>query len=110
MKPYIYLAMAIVVETAATSILNLSNGFKNLVPTFISLACYSLSFFLLSKILTAMPVGIVYALWSGCGILLVTLVGFFFYHQRIDLPAILGILLILAGVAIINLFSGTLVK
>lgn len=110
MKTYLYLISAILVEVLATSSLNNSNGFTKLAPTALSLLCYAVSFYLLSKILTAMPVGIVYALWSGMGILLITMVGVFFYNQKIDMPAMIGIALIMMGVITINLFSASVTK
>ncbi|KHN54270.1 hypothetical protein OI70_16585 [Dickeya fangzhongdai] len=110
MKIYLYFAFAILVEILATSALNNSDGFKKLFPVVLSLSCYTVSFYLLSKILTFMPVGIVYALWSGMGIVLISLVGYTFFNQRLDFAALSGITLILAGVLVINLFSSTVTK
>ncbi|HCT5903106.1 SMR family transporter [Klebsiella pneumoniae] len=110
MKIYLYLISAILVEILATSSLNSSEGFKKLIPGVFSLSCYAISFYLLSKILVTMPVGIVYALWSGAGIVLMALIGYVFYGQKLDIAAISGILLIVAGVLIINVFSTTVTK
>lgn len=110
MKIYLYLISAILVEVLATSSLNSSDGFKKLLPGILSLSCYAMSFYLLSKILVTMPVGIVYALWSGVGILLISLTGYVFFGQKLDIAAISGISLILAGVLIINVFSTTVTK
>lgn len=110
MKPYTCLSLAILIEVIATSLLNYSNGFRNLLPALISLVCYALSFYLLSKVLTVMSVGIVYALWAGVGIVLITLSAFIFNDQKVDLPAMLGIFFIIAGVVIIHLFSSSVMK
>lgn len=110
MKIYLYLISAILVEVLATSLLNSSDGFKKLLPGILSLSCYAISFYLLSKILVTMPVGIVYALWSGVGIVLISLIGYVFFSQKLDIAAISGISLILAGVLIINVFSTTVNK
>lgn len=74
----------------------------------VTLVCYGASFFLLSLALRTLPVGIAYAIWSGLGIVLITLVGFFWFKQALDAPAVLGLGLILAGVVIVNVFSKSL--
>ncbi|GAB6976069.1 SMR family transporter [Prevotella falsenii] len=85
--------------------LNKSEQFTRLLPTLLSLAGYGLSFYALSFALREIPVGIAYAIWAGLGIVLITLVGVFFFKQTPDIPAIVGLLLIVAGVVVINLFS-----
>ena len=102
---YAFLAAAIVAEVIATSALAKTNGFTNLVPSLVSLAGYGVAFFLLSLVTRSMPVGIVYAVWSGAGIVLVALVGWLLFGQKLDLPALVGLLMIVAGVLIINLLS-----
>jgi len=102
---YIYLTAAIVAEVIATSALAKTNGFTNLWPSLVSIAGYGIAFFLLSLVTRAMPVGIVYAVWSGAGIVLVALAGWLIFGQKLDLPAILGLAMIVAGVLIINLVS-----
>ncbi|KAA0009797.1 QacE family quaternary ammonium compound efflux SMR transporter [Billgrantia pellis] len=102
---YLYLALAIVAEVIATSALKASDGFSRLGPSLVSVVGYGVAFFLLSLVLRTVPVGIAYALWAGLGIVLVALVGVLMYGQRPDLPAVLGIALIVAGVLVIQLFS-----
>lgn len=105
MKNFLFLFAAIIFETFATSMLNKSEQFTRLLPTLLSLAGYGLSFYALSFALREIPVGIAYAIWAGLGIVLITLVGVFFFKQTPDIPAIVGLLLIVAGVVVINLFS-----
>ncbi|QHB16769.1 MULTISPECIES: DMT family transporter [Mannheimia] len=105
MNVWILLAISICLEIAATNLLKLSNGFTKAVPTISSLALYGLSFYFLSIIFRTLPVGIVYAVWSGVGIILTAIVAYFAFGQKIDLAGLIGIALILAGVLVINLFS-----
>ncbi|WP_108653063.1 DMT family transporter [Dongshaea marina] len=102
---YLYLVIAIIAEVSATAAIKASAGFTRLVPSAIVIIGYGISFYLLSKIVEQMSLGIVYAIWCGVGIVLVALISHQFYHQALDLPALIGILLIIAGVIIINLFS-----
>lgn len=102
---YIYLFIAIVAEVFATSAMARSDGFTRLWPSLISAVGYGLAFYLLSLVTRTMPVGIVYAVWSGAGIVLVAAAGWLFFGQKLDLPAIIGLVMILAGVLIINLVS-----
>lgn len=102
---YIALATAIVLEVIGTAFLQKSQQFTRLVPTLIMAATYLGAFFLLSVALKAIPLGIAYAIWAGLGIVLVTLIGLVIFGQRLDLPALIGIGFIVAGVVIINLFS-----
>ncbi|MFC0219771.1 small multidrug resistance pump [Pseudochelatococcus lubricantis] len=104
---YIYLAIAIVCEVIATSSLKTAEGFTRLVPSLITVAGYVISFYFLSLTLKFIPVGIVYAIWSGIGIVLIALVGFVAFQQKLDLPAIAGLAMIIGGVLVINLFSKT---
>ncbi|MBA9074321.1 small multidrug resistance pump [Flavobacterium gossypii] len=107
MKNYLFLLLAIVFETIATSSLKASEQFTKLVPSLITIIGYIAAFYLLSLTLRSIPVGIAYAIWSGIGIVLVTLVGIVMFKQVPDLPAIIGLLLIIAGVVVINVFSKT---
>ncbi|NIE67413.1 multidrug efflux SMR transporter [Burkholderia sp. Ax-1719] len=104
-SPWFILAIAIVAEVIATSALRASNGFSRLVPSAIVIVGYGISFYCLSLTLKTLPVGIVYAVWSGVGIVLITLVAMALYKQVPDLPAMLGLGLIVAGVLVLNLFS-----
>lgn len=102
---YAALVIAVVLEIIATSLLKASEQFTRLWPTVMMGLCYMAAFYFLSYTLRTMPVGIAYALWSGIGIVLISLVGLVIFNQSLDLPAIIGIGLILAGVVIINLMS-----
>lgn len=102
---YVWLAIAIVAEVIGTSALRASEGFTRLVPVFIVVAGYGLAFYCMSMTLKSMPVGIVYAIWSGVGIVLITLVAMVLYRQIPDLAAMAGLSLIVAGVVVLNLFS-----
>ena len=102
-----YLAIAIVGEVIATSFLRASAGFTQLVPSVVVVVGYCVTFYFFSLALQTIPVGVGYAIWSGVGIILVSIIAFFAYGQTLDLPALIGIGLILAGVLVINLFSHT---
>lgn len=105
MNVWILLAISICLEIVATNLLKLSNGFTRILPTVGSLSLYGLSFYFLSIIFRTLPVGIVYAIWSGVGIILTAIVAYFAFGQKIDLAGLIGIGLIIAGVLVINLFS-----
>nr|WP_010627473.1 multidrug efflux SMR transporter [Halomonas sp. KM-1] len=102
---FVYLALAIVAEVVATSALKATHGFTRLGPSLVVVVGYAIAFYMLSLVLRTIPVGIAYAIWAGLGIVLVALVGIVVYGQRPDLPAVLGIGLIVAGVVVIQLFS-----
>ena len=102
---YVYLAIAILAEVIATSALKLTDGFAKPFPGLIVVVGYGVAFYCLAIVLKSIPVGIAYAIWSGVGIVLITMVGLVLFHQKLDLAAVAGIGLILAGVAVINLFS-----
>ncbi|MGD9863381.1 MAG: multidrug efflux SMR transporter [Pseudodonghicola sp.] len=104
---YIYLILAVAAETIGTSALQASQQFSRLLPSLLVVVAYGLSFYLLALVLRYMPVGIVYAIWSGLGIVFIAAIGFAVFGQKLDLPAILGLGLIIAGIAVINLFSGS---
>jgi small multidrug resistance pump len=104
---YLYLTLAIVSEVTATSTLKATEQFTKLMPSLIVIIGYVISFFFLSLTLKNMPTGIAYAIWSGFGIVLVSIAGWFFYGQKLDLPAALGISLIIIGALIVNIFSKT---
>jgi small multidrug resistance pump len=106
---YIYFAAAIVSEVIATSSLKASEEFTKLIPSLMVIIGYSISFYLVTLVLRTIPIGITYAIWSGVGIVLVALVGAIIYKQIPDIPAVLGMGLIVAGVIIINVYSKTLV-
>ncbi len=105
MPNYAFLAIAIVAEVIGTSALKASEGFSNLLPSILVVAGYGVAFYCLSMTLRTLPVGIAYAVWSGAGIVLVSLLGWMLYGQKLDPWAMLGIGLIIAGVLILNLLS-----
>ncbi|WP_338618203.1 multidrug efflux SMR transporter [Achromobacter sp. E1] len=102
---WLYLAVAIVAEIFATSALKGSEGFTRLVPSVITVFGYLISFYFLSLTLREIPVGIAYAIWSGVGIVLISIVGTVLFKQHLDAPALIGIGLIIAGVVVMNVFS-----
>ena len=102
---YFYLGIAIIAEVIATSALKASEGFTRLWPCVINVIGYSIAFWCLSLTLKVIPTGIVYAIWSGVGIVLISAVGWFWFKQSLDTPALIGLGLIIAGVLVINLFS-----
>ena len=105
MSPWLTLAVAIVAEVIGTTALKASDGFTRLWPSAIVMVGYGVSFYCLSLVLRSIPVGITYAVWSGLGIVLISLVAFAVYGQRIDLAGLIGMGLIIAGVLVLNLFS-----
>ena len=104
---YTYLLLAILSEVLATSMLKASDGFTKLFPSIITFIGYAVSFYFLSMVLKYIPIGISYAIWSGLGIVLISIVGLLFFKQQLDLPGIFGMILIISGVVIIHLFSGS---
>lgn len=102
---YAYLGIAIVAEVCATSALKASENFTRLGPSIVTVLGYVIAFYFLSLTLRTMPTGIAYAIWSGVGIVLISLVGALFFKQHLDGPALLGIALIIAGVVVMNVFS-----
>ncbi|HCK00565.1 MULTISPECIES: SMR family transporter [Serratia] len=107
MSGFMYLAMAIVAEVIATTMLKASEGFTRLWPSLVVVVGYGVAFWGLSMVVKTMPLGIVYAIWSGMGIVLVSIAAVFVYQQKLDLPAVFGMGLIIAGVLVINLLSKT---
>lgn len=107
MNAYIMLGLAICCEVFATTCLKASDGFARITPTALSIVGYIISFFLLSQTLKTMPTGIVYAVWSGVGIVFISIIAWIFFKQKLDLAAIIGMALIMLGVIVINLFSKT---
>ncbi|ACI56275.1 small multidrug resistance protein [Rhizobium leguminosarum bv. trifolii WSM2304] len=102
---YGLLFAAIVLEVIGTTALQLSQQFTRIGPTVLVVACYAAAFYCLSLTLKSIPVGIAYAIWSALGIVLISSVGLVFFKQRLDLPAIVGLGLIISGVLVVNLFS-----
>ena len=102
---WLYLVVAIVLEVIATSSLTASNGFTKPVYSAISVIGYAAAIYLLALVLKTIPVGVAYAIWSGAGVALVTIVGVVIFHQKLSWIDYLGISLIVSGVVILNLFS-----
>ena len=104
---YIILFVAVVMETIGTTALQSSQQFTRLWPTLIAIVAYMGAFYFLGLTLKFMPVGIVYALWSGLWIVTITIIGFVIFGQRLDAAAIAGLTLIIAGIVVIQMFSNT---
>ena len=102
---YVFLLLAVAAETIGTSALQASQQFTRLWPSVLVIVGYAISFYFMALTLRYMPVGIVYALWSGLGIILIALIGYAVFGQKLDLPAIAGLGLIIAGIVVIQLFS-----
>jgi len=107
---WLLLLVAVVAEVIATSALKLSNGFTRVWPSLIMVCCYSLALYLMSLTLETLPVGVVYAIWSGSGVALISLVGRYFFGQILDRPAVIGIVMIVSGGVILQLFSTSVVR
>jgi len=104
---YFYLAIAIIAEVLGTSALKASEEFTKPIPSIAVVIGYGIAFYFLSLVLKTMPVGMAYAIWSGLGIVLITIVGIVVFNQKIDLPAVIGMSFIVCGVIIMNLFSNS---
>ena len=102
---YAMLVLAIVFEVLGTSAMQAAQHFTRLLPTLVMVVCYAVAFYFLSYTLKAIPVGIAYAIWSGLGIVLISVAGYFLFGQKLDFAAVLGLGLIIAGVIVLNLFS-----
>ena len=107
MKPWLFLSVAIVAEVIATSGLKASDGFTRLWPSVLVVVGYSIAFYCLSLALRAIPVGIAYAIWAGLGVVLITVAAWLLFGQRLDVAALIGMSLIVAGVVVMNVFSNT---
>lgn len=105
--PYLILILAVIAETVGTTALQASQQFTRLGPSITVVVAYAISFFLLGWTLKYMPVGVAYAIWSGLGIVLIAGIGYVLFGQKLDLPAVLGLAMILGGILIIHLFSNS---
>jgi small multidrug resistance pump len=104
---YLILCLAILCEVFATTALKASDSFSRLAPTCLAVVGYGVSFYLLTIVMRSMPTGITYAIWSGLGVVLISLFGYLFANEKLDLAAWLGMSMIVAGVVVINVFSKT---
>ncbi len=102
---YLYLVFAILAETIGTTALQASQQFTRPLPSLLVVVAYAISFYLLTLVLRTIPVGVAYALWSGLGIVFIAVIGLAVFGQKLDMPAIFGIGLILSGILVIHLFS-----
>ncbi len=102
---YIFLAVAIIAEVTATSALKACDGFTKLIPSVLVVVGYGVAFYCLTIVLQTIPIGITYAVWAGLGIILVAIVGMVHYKQVPDIPAIIGMVLIISGVVVIYVLS-----
>lgn len=104
--PYTFLGIAIIAEVIGTSALKASHEFTRLIPSLVVIAGYGTAFYFMSLAMRTIPLGVTYAIWSGLGIVLITIAGMLIYKQVPDLAAIVGMALIITGVLVIHLFSG----
>ena len=102
---YLFLSLAIVFELIGTSFMQASNGFSKTIPTVLTIVAYTICFFFFSHALKSIPLGIAYAIWGGLGIVLSAVISVVIFKQSLDLPALIGITLIVAGVFVMNFFS-----
>lgn len=107
MSKWLLLSAAIVAEVAGTSFLKASEGFTRPGPSVIVVVGYAAAFYFLSLTLKVIPVGVAYAIWSGVGVALIAVIGWIFFGQRLDAPAILGMGMIIGGVIVLNVFSSS---
>ena len=105
LQSYLLLTLAIILEVAGTMLLPLSNNFTKLIPTFGLTIFYIGSFYCLTFSLKVLPISIVYASWSGMGIFLITILGYFIYRQTVNWQVAIGLLLIITGVILVNIYS-----
>lgn len=105
MQGYVFLALAIIAEVIATTALKSADGLNKPLPLLLVVVGYALAFAMLALVMRSIPVGVAYALWSGLGIVLISLAAWLIYGQRLDTATLLGMALIISGVAVIQLFS-----
>ena len=109
MNHWLALTIAIVAEVIGTTALKASNEFTRLWPSLIVVVGYGTAFYFMAVSMRVLPVGIMYAIWSGMGIVLVSIIGWVIYRQVLDVPAMIGMGLIIAGAIVINVFSKSVV-
>ena len=105
--PYVYLAMAVAFEVIGTTALKASDSLTKPMPALVMGVSYAVTFFFMAQVMRYLPVGITYAIWSGLGIVLISCISAFHFKEWLDLPAIIGLALIIAGIVIIQVFSKT---
>ncbi|BBT19123.1 DMT family transporter [Metapseudomonas otitidis] len=107
MTGYIYLAIAIAAEVVATTSMKAIDGFNKPLPLVLVIGGYAIAFWMLTMVVKSIPVGIAYAIWAGLGIVLVSIAALVIYQQKLDLPAVVGMGMIVSGVVVIQLFSSS---
>lgn len=107
MSGYLFLGIAIAAEVIATTSMKALDGFNKPLPLLLVVVGYGVSLWLLSLVVKTIPIGIAYAVWAGLGIVMVSIAALFLYQQKLDLPAVVGMSLIVGGVVVIQLFSST---
>ncbi|RJG13203.1 multidrug DMT transporter [Pseudomonas cavernicola] len=107
MSGYLYLGIAIAAEVVATTSMKAIDGVNKPLPLLLVIAGYAIAFWMLTIVVRTIPVGVAYAVWAGLGIVLVSIAAVFIYGQKLDLPAVLGMALIVVGVVVIQLFSAS---
>jgi small multidrug resistance pump len=105
LNPYLVLGLAILSEVVALTALHYADGIRKPLPLFVVVVGYALSFYGLSIVLKSIPLGITYAIWAGLGTAGMVIVGLLMFREKLDMPSIIGIILIVAGVVVLNLFS-----
>lgn len=105
MHNWLYLAVAIVCEVTATTALKVSDSFSKLTPSIVVVLGYGAAFYFMSLTLRTIPVGVTYAIWSGAGIVLITAIGWLWFGQKLDAPALIGMAMIIVGLVVMNIFS-----
>jgi|TARA_B110000977_G_C10724070_1_gene356363 small multidrug resistance pump len=105
MKSWLLLLLAVVCEVVGTSAIKYSDGFTKIVPSIVVFIGFGVAFYILSITLKVIPIGMAYAVWSGLGIVLISIIGHFVFQQRLDAPAFVGVSFILIGVIIMQVFS-----
>lgn len=107
MNAYVYLAIAICAEVVATASMKAVKGLSTPLPLLLMIAGYTVAFWMLTLVVRSIPVGIAYAIWSGLGIVLISIAAWLIYGQKLDLPAVLGMVMIVGGVVVIQVFSNS---
>ncbi|WP_165668743.1 DMT family transporter [Metapseudomonas otitidis] len=107
MTGYIYLAIAIAAEVVATTSMKAVDGFNKPLPLVLVIGGYAIAFWMLTMVVKSIPVGIAYAIWAGLGIVLVSIAALVIYQQKLDLPAVVGMGMIVSGVVVIQVFSSS---
>lgn len=105
---YLFLSLAIAFEIVGTSFMNASDGFSKWLPSSVTIIAYLACFYFLSLTLKTIPLGIAYAIWGGLGIVITAIISVVIFKQKLDIPAIIGIVLIVSGVVVMNFFSKTI--